>query len=175
MPLEDIILASYNKGNFLPSFNHAAQVWNHDFFWQSMKPGGRGRPSGQLLQLIEGNFGSLERMLMKFKAAASIQFGSDWAWLVYKANKLNVESVVNPLPSEKNNKLVVAMTPNAVNPLVWDYSILHATDVWKHAYYLDYEHRRVDYCSYHPGLRWQCKEQRREQEKKRRKEWRKMI
>ncbi|KAH7658959.1 superoxide dismutase Fe-Mn family protein [Dioscorea alata] len=147
MPLEDIILASYNKGHFLPSFNHAAQIWNHDFFWQSMKPGGGGRPSGQLLQLIERDFGSLERMLMELKAAASTQFGSGWAWLVYKANKLDVGNAVNPLPSEKDNKLVVAKTPNAVNPLVWDYSPLLAIDVWEHAYYLDYEHRRVDYVS----------------------------
>ncbi|XP_039141757.1 superoxide dismutase [Fe], chloroplastic isoform X2 [Dioscorea cayenensis subsp. rotundata] len=139
MPLEDIILTSYNKGHFLPSFNHAAQVWNHDFFWQSMKPGGGGRPSGQLLQLIERDFGSLERMLMELKAAASTQFGSGWAWLVYKANKLDVGNAVNPLPSEKDNKLVVAKTPNAVNPLVWDYSPLLAIDVW--------EHRRVDYVS----------------------------
>lgn len=126
-----------------------------------MKPGGGGRPSGQLLQLIERDFGSLERMLMELKAAASTQFGSGWAWLVCellllnclpnlallhsfdisimfkellfffflfaltsdKANKLDVGNAVNPLPSEKDNKLVVAKTPNAVNPLVWDYSV----------------------------------------------------
>ncbi|KAJ0989803.1 hypothetical protein J5N97_008159 [Dioscorea zingiberensis] len=147
MPLEDIILKSYNKGDLLPSFNHAAQAWNHDFFWQSMKPGGGGHPSGRLLELIERDFGSLERMLMELKAAASTQFGSGWAWLVYKANKLDVGNAVNPLPSEKDNKLVVVKTPNAVNPLVWDYSPLLAIDVWEHAYYLDYENRRVDYVS----------------------------
>ncbi|XP_058086744.1 superoxide dismutase [Fe], chloroplastic [Magnolia sinica] len=147
MPLEDIILASYNRGDILPAFNNAAQVWNHDFFWQSMKPGGGGRPSGDLLELIKRDFGSYERFLKEFKAAASTQFGSGWAWLVYKANRLDVGNAVNPCPSEKDNKLVVTRSPNAVNPLVWDYSPILAIDVWEHAYYLDYENQRADYVS----------------------------
>ncbi|KAK6936446.1 Manganese/iron superoxide dismutase, N-terminal [Dillenia turbinata] len=108
MILEDIILATYNKGVFLPPFNNAAQVWNHEFFWESMKPDGGGKPSEELLELINKDFGSFEKFVNQFKLAASTQFGSGWAWL----------------------------SPNAVNPLVWDYS---------HAYYLDFQNRRPDY------------------------------
>lgn len=97
--------------------------------------------------MIERDFGSFERMLMEFKRAAVAQFGSGWAWLVYKANRLNVGNAVNPCPSEMDNKLVVVKTPNAVNPLVWDYTPLLALDVWEHAYYLDHENRRADYVS----------------------------
>ncbi|XP_064947089.1 superoxide dismutase [Fe], chloroplastic-like isoform X1 [Musa acuminata AAA Group] len=147
MGLDEIVVVSYNKGNPLPLFVHAAQVWNHDFFWQSIKPGGGGRPSGRLMELIERDFGSFDRMLEEFKRAALTQFGSGWAWLVYKANRLDVGNAVNPCPSEKDNKLVVLKSPNAVNPIVWDYSPLLAIDVWEHAYYLDYENRRADYVS----------------------------
>ncbi|KAI0485889.1 hypothetical protein KFK09_029460 [Dendrobium nobile] len=147
MPLEEIVLASYNKGDCLPVFTHAAQTWNHDFFWQSMKPGGGGRPSGILLQLIERDFGSFELFLKEFKTAALTQFGSGWVWLTYKSNRLDVGNAVNPCPSAEDNKLVVAKTPNAINPLVWDYSPLLAIDVWEHAYYLDYENQRAEYIS----------------------------
>ncbi|XP_020114012.1 superoxide dismutase [Fe], chloroplastic isoform X2 [Ananas comosus] len=147
MELEDMVVAAYNKGDPHPPFVHAAQIWNHDFFWQSMKPGGGGEPSGRLMELIERDFGSYERMIKELKHAALTQFGSGWAWLAYKANRLEVGNAVNPCPSEKDNKLVVAKTPNAVNPLLWDYSPLLAIDVWEHAYYLDYENRRADYVS----------------------------
>ncbi|XP_043717274.1 superoxide dismutase [Fe], chloroplastic isoform X3 [Telopea speciosissima] len=120
--LEDIIIMSYNKGDVLPAFNNAAQIWNHEFFWESMKPGGAGKPSGDLLELIERDFGSFERFINEFKSAASTQFGSGWVWLAYKANRLDVGNAVNPCPSEEDKKLVVVKSPNAVNPLVWDYS-----------------------------------------------------
>ncbi|KDO57690.1 hypothetical protein CISIN_1g026199mg [Citrus sinensis] len=130
--LEDVVIASYNKGDLLPAFNNAAQAWNHDFFWESMKPGGGGKPSGELLGLIERDFGSFEKFLEEFKAAAATQFGSGWAWLVYKANnRADVANAVNPLPSEKDKSLLVVKTPNAVNPLVWDYSPLLTIDVWE--------------------------------------------
>lgn len=58
------------------------QIWNHDFFWGSMKPDGGGQPSGDLLKLIERDFGSFEAFMTKFKYAAATQFGSGWAWLV---------------------------------------------------------------------------------------------
>ncbi|XP_041995462.1 superoxide dismutase [Fe], chloroplastic-like [Salvia splendens] len=147
MPLEEIILATYNKGDLLPPFNNAAQVWNHEFFWESMKPGGGGQPSQEVLDLIKRDFGSFEAFVTEFKAAAATQFGSGWAWLVYKANKLNVGNAVNPLPSEEDKKLVVVKSPNAINPLVYDYSPLLTIDVWEHAYYLDFQNRRPDYIS----------------------------
>ncbi|KAK4572445.1 hypothetical protein RGQ29_030759 [Quercus rubra] len=123
MPLEDIIITTYNKGDILPPFNNAAQIWNHDFFWESMKPGGGGKPFGELLQLIERDFGSFEKFVEEFRSAASTQFGSGWAWLAYKANRLDVGNAENPRPSDEDKKLVVVKSPNAVNPLVWDYSI----------------------------------------------------
>ncbi|XP_042510633.1 superoxide dismutase [Fe], chloroplastic isoform X2 [Macadamia integrifolia] len=145
--LEDIIITSYNKGDVLPAFNNAAQIWNHEFFWESMKPGGAGKPSGDLLELIERDFCSYEKFINEFKSAASTQFGSGWVWLAYKANRLDVGNAVNPCPSEEDKRLVVVKSPNAVNPLVWDYLPLLAIDVWEHAYYLDYLNCRDDYIS----------------------------
>ncbi|KAF3793027.1 Superoxide dismutase Fe 2 [Nymphaea thermarum] len=146
MSLEEIIVTTYNKGDPLPPFNNSAQAWNHNFFWESMKPGG-GVPTGILLELIERDFGSFDAFVREFKAAATTQFGSGWAWLSYKANRLAVGNAVNPLPTEKDNKLVISKSPNAVNPLVWDYSPLLTIDVWEHAYYLDYEYKRPEYVS----------------------------
>ncbi|XP_059666892.1 superoxide dismutase [Fe], chloroplastic-like [Cornus florida] len=147
MTLEDIIILLYNKGDLLPAFNNAAQIWNHDFFWESMKPGGGGKPSGEVLELIDRDFGSFEGFIKEFKSAASTQFGSGWAWLAYKANRLDVENAVNPRPSDEDKKLVVVTSPNAMNPLVWDYSPLLTIDVWEHAYYLDFQNQRANYIS----------------------------
>ncbi|PIN26917.1 Manganese superoxide dismutase [Handroanthus impetiginosus] len=145
--LEEIILVTNNKGDLLPPFSNAAQAWNHEFFWESMKPGGGGKPTGELLELIDRDFGSFEAFVSEFKTAAATQFGSGWAWLVYKANRLDVGNAVNPHPSEEDKKLVVVKSPNAINPLVWDYSPLLTIDVWEHAYYLDFLNRRPDYIS----------------------------
>uniref|UniRef100_UPI001CB8B611 superoxide dismutase [Fe], chloroplastic-like n=1 Tax=Erigeron canadensis TaxID=72917 RepID=UPI001CB8B611 len=147
MTLEKIISASYNKGDILPTFNNAAQVWNHEFFWESMKPGGGGKPSGELLELINRDFGSFEGLINEFKLAATTQFGSGWAWLAYKEHKLDIPNARNPRPSEEDKKLVVVKSPNAINPLVWEYHPLLTLDVWEHAYYLDFENRRTDYIS----------------------------
>ncbi|KAG6600213.1 Superoxide dismutase [Fe] 2, chloroplastic, partial [Cucurbita argyrosperma subsp. sororia] len=142
LSLEDIILKTYNKGDILPQFNNAAQIWNHDFLWESIKPGGGGKPTGELLGLIERDFDSFEKFLEEFKSAAATQFGSGWAWLAYKDNTIG-----HPRPSEKDRKLVILKSPNAVNPLVWDYAPLLTIDVWEHAYYLDFQNRRPDYIS----------------------------
>ncbi|OMO52322.1 Manganese/iron superoxide dismutase [Corchorus olitorius] len=147
LSLEDTIIVTYNKGDMLPAFNNAAQAWNHEFFWESIKPGGGGKPSGELLDLIERDFGSFEQFIQEFKSAAATQFGSGWAWLAYKANRLDMENAVNPWPSDKDKKLVIVKSPNAVNPLVWDYFPLLTIDVWEHAYYLDFQNRRPDYIS----------------------------
>ncbi|KAI3892034.1 hypothetical protein MKX03_030868 [Papaver bracteatum] len=147
LPLEDVVRITYNKGDPLPAFNNASQIWNHDFFWGSMTPGGGGKPSGELLEMIERDFGSYENFITDFKAAASTQFGSGWAWLAYKANRLDVGNAVNPCPSEEDEKLVVVKSPNAVNPLVWDYTPILTIDVWEHSYYIDYRNRRPDYIS----------------------------
>ncbi|KAF8008810.1 hypothetical protein BT93_K2455 [Corymbia citriodora subsp. variegata] len=133
--LEDIVIQTYNKGDLLPPFNNAAQIWNHDFFWESMKPGGGGKPSGELLKLIERDFGSFEKLCEELRAAAATQFGSGWAWLAF-----------NPRPSD-GKELLIVKSLNAVNPLVLGYIPLLTIDVWEHAYYLDYQNRRPDYIS----------------------------
>eukprot|EP00210_Caulerpa_lentillifera_P003596 g3431.t1 len=128
--LEEIILVSWNNGSPTPLFNNAAQVWNHDFFWLCMKPGGGGKPSGKLLKAIERDFGSFDGFASAFKAAGGSQFGSGWAWLV----------------SDANGKLSIVKTANAENPLALGVGkALLTMDVWEHAYYLDVQNRRPAY------------------------------
>ena len=79
--LEDVIMAVAGKPDKQPVFNNAAQVWNHTFFWNCMKPGGGGAPSGPVAEKIEA-LGGWEKFVEDFKAAAVGRFGSGWAWLV---------------------------------------------------------------------------------------------
>jgi Fe-Mn family superoxide dismutase len=121
--LEEIILGS--EGGI---FNNAAQVWNHTFYWQSMKPQGGGRPTGDLLAAIERDFGSFEKFTEEFSNAAATQFGSGWAWLVWDGGKLQVTK-----------------TGNADLPLKHGQKALLTLDVWEHAYYIDYRNARPKY------------------------------
>jgi Fe-Mn family superoxide dismutase len=109
-------------------FNNAAQVWNHTFYWNSMKPGGGGKPSGALLEQINASFGSYEKLREELTAAAATQFGSGWAWLV-----------------KDGSKLAVKKTPNAETPLTTSAKPLLTIDVWEHAYYIDYRNLRPKY------------------------------
>jgi len=127
--LEEIVLASWNKGSPTPVFNNAAQVWNHTFFWESIKPNGGGEPKGKLADAIQASFGSFDEFKTQFKAAGATQFGSGWAWLV----------------ADKSGKLSIEKTPNAVNPVVEGKTPILTMDVWEHAYYLDVQNRRPDY------------------------------
>lgn len=147
MSLGQMMLSSFNEGREQPHppFFHAAQVWNHDFYWRSMKPGGGGKPPERLLKFINRDFGSYEHMIQQFMDAALTQFGSGWVWLSYKESKLPYVKSRSPIPSDNYGRLVISKTPNAINPLVWGHSPLLAIDVWEHAYYLDYEDRRADY------------------------------
>jgi superoxide dismutase, Fe-Mn family len=126
--LEQIIRATAKDDGKTAIFNNAAQVWNHTFFWNGMKPHGGGKPSGDLLKGIEQAFGDYDKFKEQFKAAATSQFGSGWAWLV-----------------ADRGKLAVTKTPNAVNPMVQGQTALLTCDVWEHAYYLDYQNRRADF------------------------------
>jgi Fe-Mn family superoxide dismutase len=109
-------------------FNNAAQVWNHTFFWNCMKKGGGGKPSGKVLAGIEADLGGFDKFKEDFKNAAVTQFGSGWAWLV-----------------EENGKLKIVKTGNADLPMVHGQKALLTVDVWEHAYYLDYQNRRPDF------------------------------
>jgi Fe-Mn family superoxide dismutase len=127
-PLEDIIQKSVGDSSKAGIFNNSAQVWNHTFFWHSMKPQGGGAAPGAMLERINADFGSFDAFKEAFKQAATTQFGSGWAWLVVEKDKLKV-----------------VKTPNADLPMVHGQKALLTLDVWEHAYYLDYQNRRPDY------------------------------
>lgn len=125
--LEEIVLRSAEQtGSTL--FNAAAQAWNHAFYWRSMRPGGGGEAHGAIAHLIENGFGSQRTFCQEFVATAGDQFGSGWAWLVLDGGRL-----------------LMTATSNADTPLIKTQVPLLAIDVWEHAYYLDYQHRRLDY------------------------------
>ena len=126
--LEDTITAVAGDAGKAGVFNNAAQVWNHSFYWQCMKPGGGGQPSGALADKINADFGSYEAFVEQFKTAGATQFGSGWAWLVLDGGTLKVTK-----------------TANADLPLAHGQKALLTMDVWEHAYYLDYQNRRPDY------------------------------
>jgi Fe-Mn family superoxide dismutase len=125
--LLDIVKASENSDQKL--FNNSAQVWNHDFYWNSMKPNGGGKPSGKIAQMIDDSFGSYDKFREEFTAAGATQFGSGWAWLVEKDGKLEVRKTLNA---------ETPVTEAGAKPLL-------TMDVWEHAYYLDYQNGRPNY------------------------------
>ena len=126
--LEEVIASVAVDAGKAGVFNNAAQVWNHSFYWQCMKPGGGGQPTGALLDKINADFGSYDAFVDQFKTAGATQFGSGWAWLVLD-----------------NGTLKVTKTANADLPLAHGQTALLTMDVWEHAYYLDYQNRRPDY------------------------------
>jgi Fe-Mn family superoxide dismutase len=127
-PLEAIIKATAGKADKAGVFNNAAQVWNHTFYWNCLKPNGGGKPSGRIAQMIDSDLGGYDKFKADFAQTCVTQFGSGWGWLVAEGGKL---------------KLV--KTPNAENPMVKGQTALLTIDVWEHAYYLDYQNRRPDH------------------------------
>ncbi len=126
--LEDIILVTAHDSESVGIFNNAAQVWNHTFFWHSMKPNGGGKPTGKIASRIDESFGGYENFVKEFKTAAATQFGSGWAWLV-----------------EDRDKLKVIKTANANSAVAMHLKPLLCIDVWEHAYYLDYQNKRPEF------------------------------
>jgi Fe-Mn family superoxide dismutase len=126
--LEEIIMASAKDVSKMGIFNNAAQVWNHTFYWNSMKPNGGGQPSGNIKDKIDEDFGSMDEFAKAFKQAGTTQFGSGWAWLVLD-----------------DGILKVTKTGNADLPMNHGQIAILTCDVWEHAYYLDYQNRRPDY------------------------------
>lgn len=108
-------------------FNNAAQVWNHTFFWQCLKPNGGGEPSGKLAEGIQAKWGSFERFKEAFTQSALANFGSGWTWLVKKPD----------------GTLEIVNTSNAGTPLTGSDKPLLTCDVWEHAYYIDYRNARA--------------------------------
>ena len=128
MSLEKVVRASAATTGQTAIFNNAAQVWNHTFYWSSMKAGGGGKPGGEIGKRIEKDFGSYENFRKEFVDAALGQFGSGWAWLATDGKSLKV-----------------VKTPNAENPIIQGLTPMLTIDVWEHAYYLDYQNRRKDF------------------------------
>lgn len=110
-------------------FNNGAQVWNHTFYWNCMKPNGGGEPVGALSEAILKNFGSFSEFKEKFSTAAATLFGSGWAWLVKK----------------DDGSLAIIQESNAGNPMKNGAKPLLTCDVWEHAYYIDKLNLRPDY------------------------------
>jgi Fe-Mn family superoxide dismutase len=128
LSLEKIIAATAGQAEKSAIFNNAAQIWNHTFYWRSLRQNGGGEPPAALKQKIEASFGSMDACKKELLTAATTQFGSGWAWLVLDGDKLKV-----------------VKTSNADSPLTTGMKPLLTIDVWEHAYYLDYQNRRADY------------------------------
>lgn len=126
--LEQIVRATSGQQDKAAIFNNAAQVWNHTFYWRSMRPQGGGEPPAALRARIEASFGSVDACRKELAAASVGQFGSGWAWLVADGGRLRV-----------------VRTGNAEVPLTAGLRPLLTIDVWEHAYYIDYQNRRADY------------------------------
>jgi superoxide dismutase, Fe-Mn family len=124
LSLEDIVRKS--SGGV---FNNSAQVWNHTFFWHSMKPGGGGTPGGALAAAIDAKWGSYDAFKDAFTKSALGNFGSGWTWLVKKAD----------------GSVDIVNTSNAATPLTTGDKALLTIDVWEHAYYIDYRNARAKF------------------------------
>lgn len=129
LSLEEIIVKTSGNSETVAIFNNAGQVYNHNIFWDCLKPAQEESvPGPKTLALLEKSFGSLENFYNEFKALAMSQFGSGWAWLVSDGQDLKIMK-----------------TTNADNPLTSGLKPLLGIDVWEHAYYLDYQNRRADF------------------------------
>ncbi len=125
--LEDVIRSA--AGSKPGVFNNAAQVWNHTFYWHSMKPGGGGEPTGAAADAIKDAFGDYAGFKKAFAEAGATQFGSGWAWLVAVDGKVEVR---------KTGNAETPVTDEKATPLL-------TMDVWEHAYYLDFQNARPKY------------------------------
>lgn len=124
LPLDEIIVKSASDETAKKIFNNAAQVFNHDFFFRCLtKDDGKEIP-----EEIIAAFGSKDKLFSEFKSAAAGVFGSGWAWLVKDSDSIKIMT-----------------TANADTPIAHGIKPLLALDVWEHAYYLDYQNRRVDF------------------------------
>jgi Fe-Mn family superoxide dismutase len=124
MPLEEIVRKS--QGGM---FNNAAQVWNHTFYWNCLKPNGGGEPTGKLLEAINKAFGDFAKFKEEFTKVSVGTFGSGWGWLVQRPD----------------GSLALVSTSNAATPLTGEDKALLTCDVWEHAYYIDYRNARPKY------------------------------
>ena len=126
--LEKIINDTAGKADKAPLFNNAAQIWNHTFYWNSLKGNGGGKPTGKLATMIDAAFGGYDNFRKELSATTVSQFGSGWGWLVVDGGTLKV-----------------VKTANAEVPFTKGQKPLLTIDVWEHAYYLDHQNKRAAY------------------------------
>lgn len=126
--LKEVIVATAVPKKTEALFNNAAQAWNHAFYWNSMSPGGGGRPRGAIAHRLTSDFGSFSAFHDAFNKAATDHFASGWAWLVLDDRHLRIIT-----------------TTNADTPIAHGQVAILGLDLWEHAYYLDYRNRRAAY------------------------------
>lgn len=124
LPLTEIIIQSSEDDSAKKIYNNAAQVFNHNFFFNCLS-----KENAKIPEEIINSFGSTDNFFEQFKSVATSVFGSGWAWLVRDAN----------------NELKIISTANADTPIAHDLKPIMTIDVWEHAYYLDYQNRRPDF------------------------------
>jgi len=124
LPLQDLVRRAQGR-----LFQHAAEVWNHEFYWRGLRPRGGGEPGGDLAERIARSFGDVARFKAEFERMALAVFGSGWVWLVQRPDAT----------------LALLTTVNAGSPLTGDDLPLLACDLWEHAYYIDYRGDRARY------------------------------
>jgi Fe-Mn family superoxide dismutase len=113
------------------TFNFAAQIWNHDFYWQCLSPNGGGTPKGAIAEVIERDFGSWDKFKEQFAERAKSHFGSGWIWLAMD-------------PKDKD-RLAIVDGHDAFNPIRDGLKPILTLDVWEHAYYIDYRNDKGAY------------------------------
>jgi Fe-Mn family superoxide dismutase len=124
LPLEEVIRTASGA-----TFNNAAQIWNHSFYWNCLSPTGGGAPTGKIAEAIDARWGSFDKFKEELTQSAATNFGSGWTWLVKNAH----------------GELEVLNTSNAGNPLTEGKTPILTIDVWEHAYYIDYRNVRPQY------------------------------
>jgi Fe-Mn family superoxide dismutase len=124
MPLVEIIRKASGG-----TFNNAAQLWNHTFYWNCLSPDGGGSPAGEIAAAIDARWGSFDKFKDEWTQSAATNFGSGWTWLVKNAR----------------GELEIVNTSNAGNPLTEGQTPILTIDVWEHAYYIDYRNSRPKY------------------------------
>ena len=124
LPLEEVVKKASGG-----TFNNAAQIWNHSFYWNCLSPTGGGAPKGKIAEAIDARWGSFDKFKDELTQSAATNFGSGWTWLVKNAQ----------------GGLEILNTSNAGNPLTEAKTPILTIDVWEHAYYIDYRNARPKY------------------------------
>jgi Fe-Mn family superoxide dismutase len=141
LPLDELIRVTECNPAQHDIYRAAAELWNHNLYWRSLRPKGGGPANGPIGEHVRRRFGSYERFSREFRAAANKHFGSGWLFLVLRAGTLEIVT-----------------TSNAGTPLVRGDTALLALDLWEHAYFLDYQNRRGAYIAafLEDLVNWDC-------------------